>query len=399
MYDYIIIGGGIAGLTIDYHLSNKYKTLLLEKNKYLGGRGIEGKFHNNIIKLGAGIGASNNKHLLHLLRKLKISYDEHKSNINLLFDTKFNMRKNIKKIKNKYKILKNQNNKDVTHLNVKKFIIKYFGRQFFKQYDRIAEYKDYHDSDLEYYIKYYPINDHIPSPYKLLSISWTELINKLTKYIRQKNKIKLNYNLQKIIYDKNKDIYIIDNKYYTKNIIFAVTIDNLQKILNKNKIIDIDYSRFIGSIPFLRIYSHHKDGHNLKIDRYNIIDNELEKIIVISDKILMISYCDNQYAKYWYNLYKNNKNNTPLIIDRLKALIKKTTNQNIEIDDIKFVYWTEGIHYFNPQKNIKLKKLIKLLSNPRKNIYVCGEMLSYRQGWVEGAVESANRIYNLINHI
>jgi phytoene dehydrogenase-like protein len=56
MYDYIIIGGGLAGLTINYYLTNKYKTLLLEKNNFIGGRAIEGKFHGEHIKLGAGIG-------------------------------------------------------------------------------------------------------------------------------------------------------------------------------------------------------------------------------------------------------------------------------------------------------------------------------------------------------
>jgi flavin-dependent dehydrogenase len=33
MYDYIIIGGGIAGLYMNYLLSDQ-KTLLLEKNNY-----------------------------------------------------------------------------------------------------------------------------------------------------------------------------------------------------------------------------------------------------------------------------------------------------------------------------------------------------------------------------
>ena len=409
MYDYVIIGGGIAGLTINSYLSKKYKTLLLEKNKYLGGRGIEGKFHNNKIKLGAGIGALHNKHLLKLLKKLKISYDIHPSNINLLFKTNFDMKENIKKIIDKYKLLKIQNNKDITYLTVKKFIIKYFGKTFFNEYNKIAEYKDYLNSDLEYYINYYPISDHIPSPYKLLNINWTELIEKLTKIIKykNKNKIKTNYMFKKIIYDPIKNLYIIDNKYITKNIIFAVTINSLQNIINNNKLnININYNKFIGSIPFLRIYTYHKDGHKLNIDRYNIVDNPLEKIIVIDEKILMISYSDNNFAKYWYKLYETNKDkdkdkdkliNNSKLINKLKELFKKSTQQDIEIDDIQFVYWNEGVHYFKPQKNIILKKIINKLSHPVKNIYVCGEMLSYKQGWVEGAIESANRIYKLIN--
>ena len=39
------------------------------------------------------------------------------------------MKKNIKKIKQKYKILKKENNKDIRYLSVKNFIIKYFGKK------------------------------------------------------------------------------------------------------------------------------------------------------------------------------------------------------------------------------------------------------------------------------
>ncbi len=35
-YDYIIVGGGSAGLYANYLLTHKYKTLLLEKNNYFG---------------------------------------------------------------------------------------------------------------------------------------------------------------------------------------------------------------------------------------------------------------------------------------------------------------------------------------------------------------------------
>ena len=64
MYDYIIIGGGISGLYMNYLLTDKYKTLLLEKNNYFGGRALNINFHGNIIRLGAGIGAPHNKSLL-----------------------------------------------------------------------------------------------------------------------------------------------------------------------------------------------------------------------------------------------------------------------------------------------------------------------------------------------
>jgi protoporphyrinogen oxidase len=429
MYDYIIIGGGIAGLYMNILLAQtkKYKTLLVEKNNYLGGRAIETKFHNEYIKLGAGIAAPHNKNLLSVLDKLNIKYNTYPATINLLFDTTFDMKNAIKKIIKKYKTLKKENNDDIHNLNVEQFIRKYFGNKFFIEYNKIAEYKDYLQSDLEYYIKYYPINDHNPSPYKLISLTWTDLINKLEYIIKKYNQeIKLNFNVNTIKLNKNNEYknneyknneyknneyknneyknneyknneykFIINNKYKTKNIIFAITINNLQNIIDKSNIIDIKYNKYIGSVPFLRIYTYHKNGHKLNIPRYNIIDNAIEKIIVISDKILMISYSDNNYAEFWYKLYNTNKEK---LLDKLKELFTKAIKQNIEIDDIEFVYWKEGIHYYYPQKNIKLKNIISNLSHPYDNIYVIGEMLSYKQGWVEGSIESANRIYKVIKN-
>lgn len=404
MYDYIIIGGGIAGLYMNVLLAQtkKYKTLLVEKNNYLGGRAIETKFHNEYIKLGAGIAAPHNKNLLSVLDKLKIKYNTYPATINLLFDTTFDMKNAIKKIIKKYKTLKKENNDDIHNLNVEQFIRKYFGDKFFIEYNKIAEYKDYLKSDLEYYIKYYPINDHNPSPYKLISLTWTDLTNKLENIIKKYNqKIKLNFTVNTIKLNKNNEYknneykFIINNKYKTKNIIFAITINNLQNIIDKSNIIDIKYNKYIGSVPFLRIYTYHKNGHKLNIPRYNIIDNAIEKIIVISDKILMISYSDNNYAEFWYKLYNTDKDK---LLDKLKELFTKATKQNIEIDDIEFVYWKEGIHYYYPQKNIKLKNIISNLSNPCDNIYVIGEMLSYKQGWVEGSIESVNRIYKVIKN-
>jgi hypothetical protein len=390
MYDYIIIGGGIAGLYANYLLNNK-KTLLLEKNNYVGGRGIEIKFHNNIIKLGAGIAEPHNKHLLKLLKKLKIKYGMTRGTINYLFETKFNMIDAIKKIKQKYKELKQKNNQDIKILSVKKFIIKYFGKIFFKLYDKLAEYKDYHNFDLEYFIKYYKIQDQSPTPYKLIYLSWTELIDKLKKTIIKHNKIKLNYEVKNIKYINNniESYYIIDNKYKTKNIITALTLRTLDKII-KNSELQIDsYNKYLGYIPFIRIYTYHKDGHNLNIERYNIVDNILSKIIKIDDNILMLSYSDNKNADKLYKLYKKDKNK---FIKYLTKYAKQVLHKNIQIDDVYVKYWEEGIHYIKPTKNIRLKNLINKLQNPLPNFYVCGEMLSYKQGWVEGSIESVDRI-------
>ena len=374
---------------MNFLLTKKFKTLLLEKENYFGGRAINIKFHGETIKLGAGIGALDNKHLLHLLSILKISYQKMKSNINLISDKHINMKQMIMLIKKKYKSLSFD---EIKYLSSKEFIIKYFGKDFFNTYSTYTEYTDFFDSSIESYIKYYPIDDHIPSPYTILFIDWMLLIKKLIIYIKKYNQIKKNYEVKSIVFNKDTNTYLIDNKYETKNIIFAVTINSLSKLIKNNKLLKINYNEYIGYIPFVRIYTYHKNGHNLNIDRYNILDSKLQKIIIISDKILMISYSDNNNALYW-NKYSSN---TKILINKIQQEIKKILNQDIIIDDVKYVFWNEGIHYYKPKHGLKVKEIIKKIVNPINNIFICGEMLSLKQGWVEGAIQSADYINKII---
>ena len=74
IYDYIIVGGGIAGLYANYKLSKNKKNniLLFEAEKEFGGRTYEMKFHDSLIKTGAGIFIKDNKNLNKLLKELNI---------------------------------------------------------------------------------------------------------------------------------------------------------------------------------------------------------------------------------------------------------------------------------------------------------------------------------------
>ncbi len=406
IYDYTIIGGGSAGLYANYLLSKKNKTLLLEKNDYFGGRILDVKFHGNTIKLGAGIGALHNKYLLKLLKEINIEYKVFKGNTSIVSKDKNKrlitrsliiiklMHKMVKNIIKKYKSLSLKKTKYMTS---KEFIVKYFGKKFFKFFATYAEYTDFFNTSIESLIKYYPITDHIPCKYNIVYIDWNLLVNRLIKKSKDNSKLnkpsKLvkNYEVNTIKYNDKTNTYLINNEYETKNIVFAITIKGLTNIINKSKILNINFNDYIGYVPFIRIYTYHKNGHGLTLDRYSITDSKLHKILIISDKILMVAYCDNKNALYWYKYFNNKK----LLITKLRTEVKKTLNHDLQIDDIKTVYWDEGVHFYKPKSGLKVIEIIKKLSNPAKNIYICGEMLSKKQGWVEGAIQSAYDIYKM----
>ncbi len=381
VYDYIIIGGGIAGLYANYLLNEKYNGILLEKEHDLGGRVYEMNWHGSNIKIGAGIMAEHNINLLKLLNELKIKPQTFDSDIKS-FHEPFDMNEAIKKIKVAFK---NYSTKD--KLTMKEFLEKNFDKKFVKNFIINCEYRDFINSDPYYFIKYYKIDDMSHDPYKVLIIEWKNLVNKLAK-----SNCYTNSEVKKVekINDNLFNIYTDKQIYYSKKIIFALTLKPLDKLISK--IIDFKYNDYIGTIEFMRIYTWHKNGYATdKIGHYNLVPNQLQKIIKISDKILMASYSDNTDAKYWKSLISLDKKS------QIKKVENKLQNLNIginKVDDIEIGYWKEGIHYYKPFGTVKFNDLLKKLSKPTKNVFVIGEIISKKQGWVEGCIESVNRIIN-----
>jgi protoporphyrinogen oxidase len=379
IYDYIVVGGGIAGLYANYLLADKYNGILLEKENDLGGRVYEMKWHGSNIKIGAGIMTEDNKHLLKLLKKLNIKpnsfYSETKS-----FHKPFDMNQAIKKIKLAFKTHYKSNNK----LTMKQFLDKHFDAQFVKNFITNCEYRDFIDSDPYYFIKYYKIDDMTFDLNKVFILEWKNLVDKLAKSNCHKNsevkKIeKINDNLFKVSTAKET--------YFTKKLILGLTLKPLDKLASN--LIDFEYKDYVGTVEFVRIYTYHKNGYSSdKIGHYNLVPNQLQKIIKITDKILMASYSDNKEAKYWKKVS---------LLDK-KSQIKKVENKlqdlNIDInkvDDVEIGYWNEGVHYYKPFGPLKFNQLLKKLSKPIKNVFVIGEIISKKHGYVEGAIESVNR--------
>jgi protoporphyrinogen oxidase len=405
IYDYIIIGGGISGIYSLYKLNRFHKNkkiLLIEKENYLGGRVLNKTFHNEKIRLGAGIAKDDNYHLMKLLKKLKIKYlkvDGEKTIIDPNFDKihHFNI---VKKIKNTLKKLKEENI-EYSHLTVKEFLNKYLTKEESTSYISHLLYAEYLDGDINYYVENDPMyDDNVIGKYSMNIVDWDILLEKLLNGCK-KSQIKKNTQCKIIRKVKSDDIeyFLIETdkkNYICKNVICALTINIFNKITKSLKL--PDYTKIIGSIPFSRIYTFHKNGHNFiseKTKTFNVMFNKniLHKIILMGDKILMASYTNGEKSKRLKRIDDKGKGELLKRVDKELKKIIPTTN---DVSDIIFKYWEEGVHYYKPLNSIKLNILIKKLRNPIKNFYVVGEMLSHGQGWVEGAIESVDNISDLV---
>lgn len=96
----------------------------------------------------------------------------------------------------------------------------------------------------------------------------------------------------------------------------------------------------------------------------------------------MASYSDSINAMYWNKMHSNE------LKKKLIYWLRKIEPSTSDIDDVVCKFWDEAVHYYKPNNNIKA--MVKKLQRPMENVYVVGDVVSLRHGWVEGAIGSVN---------
>ena len=431
MYDYIIIGAGIAGLYAAYNLKKTHPNctfLILETNnkKNIGGRIHQEKFADNLVTTGAGIGRKNkDKFLIKLLDELDIKYHEFEIKTTYTFEP-LDLKMTIKELQNVFVT----NRKP--RCTFKEFALPILGREKYKQFLITSGYTDYENDGAEEVLYMYGFEDNLCC-WTAFSVPWNDLTNKLIKNIGISN-IKTNSFVTKIEEDENSDdrrsgkfrrdadnaveashdtIIITDRnqqQYQCRKLIIATTISSLRKLL-KNPI----YNE-IEAQPFFRVYATVSKKYieimKEKIKGTMIVANELQKIIPIDpdNGLYMIAYSDNKNAIKIKNSMKQstvsedklyNLDKITYVDDKeyITNLIKKSTGlMEMKLTKIVGFYRETGTHYYKPLNKIYSNRaeFIKKAQRPSKNIFVIGEVVSENQGWTNSALSTYHKIKNFL---
>jgi hypothetical protein len=121
----------------------------------------------------------------------------------------------------------------------------------------------------------------------------------------------------------------------------------------------------------------------------------LRHVIPINEKtgLIMISYTDGGDTKYWRE--KEGKVLEDAIQREIKALLPERTIPAPVY--LKKHDWTQGCSYWSPTgESYSVKAASKAAHNPSAHVYVVGESVSLTQTWVEGALESAETLLHMI---
>jgi len=397
MYDIIIIGGGIAGLYCAYKIK-KHKPsksiLLLEANDHLGGRAGNVDFHSNPIPIGAGIGRKKkDKLLINLLKELKIPY--HEFTASSQYATTIEPRCRVKEmflyLKTNYDNEKDQNKTFIEY--AKPLLEKKYGRSSYQNFTVCAGYTDYEKECAYDTLYHYGFDDNY-SDFTGMGFSWNQMIKEMSVKIGAANIHVSSYvnSIKKI--GQEVEVLTGKEKYLTKQLIIATTIESVRKLLPNKPIFNQ-----IKSQPFLRIYGKFSNSSigimKEKCLKTTVIPGPLHKIIPMNTDagIYMIAYSDNKGA-ITLEKYKENTSKNRNVLSRLLETALDIPSNTLVLEDMIDFYWDAGTHYYTPMKgNYKNRKeFCKIAQNPEENIMVVGEMISMKQGWVEGALESVESI-------
>ena len=363
----VLIGGGISSLYTAYLIKKKFpgvKYTIIEKDSKCGGRINMSKIDDVYIPTGAQFTRVDKDLILKkLLKDLNIKLDTYTLDMDYTFK-KHDIDEMIKKL-----------NRNINKFDRSKITFKQFASEVLSQdYNRFIDmmgYSDFENADIEDTMYNYGLNDNTPG-YKVANVPWNIVIERLIEEIGSDNII-LNTEVNSI--KKEDQSFLINSKIKCDGIIIGVTINQLRKLL------DNPIYKQIESQNFLKAFAKSND---LNIDKYTIVDSPLRKIVPIKDNIFTITFTDNKDAR---NLKDKNK-------DYFENILSKQFNEDIKLSSLKKFFWEEGTHYFKPllSKWKSRSEFINDAQHPKDNIWVIGEVVAEKQGWVEGALSSVEKI-------
>lgn len=437
LYDTIIVGGGIAGLYTAHLLQKQNKRfVVLEKEKYLGGRLLTYSDKYMTVEKGGARFSENHKLLLDLLKEVGLDKkiveaspdavfapaDGTPTMYNSIFD--FDSDPGINPFSKLFDILTEFYVNSPTPIaplivrvvlaskfESKEYLISRTFTEFAKEVLTNEEVQHIHDA-FGYSTELVEMNanDCIAlmegglnprQKFFVLAGGLSQLINELVARLRKN--VFTGSEVRAVTYHANHfAIKTKTREYRGINCVFAVPKQALEQLAFFKPIYkELDY---IKCFPLCRIYCKFdmKNRKNAWLNNLPKIttNNNLRIIIPIDPKngVIMASYTDHKYADFWLRLFE--KDGVKGVNQELVKLYKETLGIDIPMPiSTKVFHWGCGVGYWG--KGADSASLEKTFLHPfaEMPIYICGEHYSANtQQWIEGALVTAKKVVERIVH-
>lgn len=183
--------------------------------------------------------------------------------------------------------------------------------------------------------------------------------------------------------------------YLTKQVIIATCRCNLGTF---SVLRDTPMLKQLANSPLLRIYAKYPIDVSGKVwfDGLpnTVTAGKLRYVIPINPKtgLIMISYTEGDDTKVWTDLEGDALETA--IQHEVKALFPDKTIPHPTY--LQKHYWSSGCTYWLPGR-YDVYTASRVAMNPSKNLFVVGESISLQQTWMEGALESAEELLALFS--
>ena len=379
----VIIGGGIAGLYAATKLIGKPVTIL-EKSHRLGGCICTHYEKGLSYETGAGRFNKYHKLLLKLLKEYGLTPVQI-TNTKKIYKPVLckTATATLQSVLDYAKEVPVKILKSITFLQLcntavgfdkAQYLMKSFGYnaefQIANAYASIRIFEEDFKEDVEYYY---------------CKEGLSELVKRMEERLLQNGVI---ISKKQTVTDISTDLVVTysTGKIQASRIVLAVPKESLIKmsLFTKDQ---KDLLNTVTGVTLHRIYAKYEKPWFDEISR-TTTDLPLRQFIPINREkaIAMASYSDMHDADFW-NVYK--KNGT------LEAELKKQLEMVFTVETIpkttwlRSYYWKNAVHAWNA--GVDPIKIQRALKNIHPNVAIVGESYSFRQGWIEGALESVEK--------
>lgn len=377
-YDLIVVGGGIAGLYCAMELSKTKKVLLLEAGDRLGGR-IHTHEHPQ-YEIGAGRLHAKDTHLLALLKHFHLTILPLPSRIDHINATDGYVPHVDLYIKEMVRKATRTLNEERRHLSFEDHCLSILGKE---DTQRLQEARGYAgDFQMNAYDTIRMLRREERGGFYVVR----EGLGQLVERMRQATKatIRLNHIVKDICFQDN--LYEVDG-YKAKQLVVALPVQAILS-LQSTPLFYPPLFQSVSTIPLIRIYAKYPSPVWFEGLPHMTTSFVSGHMIPIRDGLIMIAYTE----KIEPFVHKGR----PLPKKELKKKIKEELKHMfpfLSIPDPEWVeayLWDTGYHAWKPGVHSGLVQ--KEINHLSPGLFFCGEAFSTRQGWVEGALETAVRV-------
>lgn len=391
--DITIIGGGISGLYLCYLLTlqkdfKNYNVIVYEKKKNIGGR-IKTKYNNEneiLYETGPWRIALNHTRMISLIKKLNLKLikirQEKKKEIDIIDNNLTISHLNTTEMTEyQYRCIKNDS---ISKTNLEMQMSGYDNL-----FERANTTRSYSNKTLEDEEEFYVVEE-----------GFSEIIERLKIYLDKFSNIKIQTDCNVVDIKYNNHDYILNIKNRgngnmrrkTSILILAIPVHNMREWKGLN--LDANTS-MVSSYPLIHVMG--KVSNNFTKEQFKIVcSSPISQIIqsCYNNNWIQLSYAGGRFAEMMQNLIVNGS---------FTKYIKKEFKKYFPKEKIRTIipyFWRNAVHYWRPnikttEQNLKSRSIYP---HPRKykKLFCIGESISSIQGWMEGALETAEDVMSIM---